>query len=135
MRIDDRPEFGGRFQARQQRRGRARRNRQHHGVAGLDRDAIVAEFQFAHAVGRHAERTQFMPELDLGTLALQQLDGGLDQDGAEAIARNQRPPWAGASESSLEVPESISSSRCTVRNHPRVVIELLVVSIGEFYVP
>ena len=35
MRIDDGAEFGRRFQARQQRCGGARRNRHHHGIAGL----------------------------------------------------------------------------------------------------
>ena len=38
MRIDDGAEFCRRLQARQQRGGRARRHRQHHGIVGPDRD-------------------------------------------------------------------------------------------------
>ncbi len=90
MRIHDRPELGRRLQARQQRRSRARWNGQHHGIAGLNRDIVVAEFQFADAVSRHAEGAQLMPEPDARALALQQLDGGLDQHRAEALAGDQR---------------------------------------------
>ena len=52
---------------------------------------IVAEFQFADAARRHAELAQLVAELDAGALLLQQLDRGLDQDRAQALARDQRP--------------------------------------------
>ena len=59
--------------------------------SGPDRDAVVAKFQFADAVCRHAELAQLMSELDAGALVLQQLDRGLDQHRAQAVARDQRP--------------------------------------------
>jgi hypothetical protein len=49
MGVHDRPEFGRRLQPRQQRGGRPRRHRQHHGVVRPDRDRVVAELQFADA--------------------------------------------------------------------------------------
>ena len=91
MRVHDRPEFGRRLQARQQRRRRPRRDRQHHGIIGPERDRVVAKLQFADAARRHAEAAQFMSELDAGALALQQLDRGFDQNRAQALARDQRP--------------------------------------------
>ena len=91
MRVDDGPEFRRRLQARQQRRRRPRRHRQHDHIIRPDRDAIVAELQPADPALRHPKSAQFMPEPNAGALLLQQLDRRLDQDRAEAVARDQRP--------------------------------------------
>ena len=91
MRVDDGAEFRRRLQARQQRRRRARRHREHHDVVGAERNRVAAEFQFADIAARHRELAQLMAELDRGALVLQQLDRGLDQNRAQAVARDQRP--------------------------------------------
>ncbi len=52
---------------------------------------IAAEFQFADAAVRCHEFAQLMAELDRGALVLQQLDRGLDQNRAQAVACDQRP--------------------------------------------
>ena len=54
MRIDDRPEFCGRLQARQQRGRRARRHRHHYGIARTQYARVIAELQFADIAFHHA---------------------------------------------------------------------------------
>ena len=89
MRIDDGAEFVRRLQARQQRGRGARRHREHDGIVGRDGDGVVAEIQFADMIGGHRELAQLVTEPDGRALALQQFYGGLDQDRAQAVARDQ----------------------------------------------
>ena len=70
---------------------RARRNGHHHGIVGPERYGVAAEFQTADPACRHAEFAQFVAEPDAAALAVQQLDRGIDQNRAQALAGDQRP--------------------------------------------
>ena len=68
---------------------------------GCERDGLVAELQFVDAISRAAKSTQLLAEANIGALALQQLDRRLDQNRAQALARNQRPAGLPAGEQRL----------------------------------
>ena len=99
MRVHDCAEFGWSFEAGQQCGCGARRNRDHNGIVGPDRNTIVAaEFQSVNALRAHHELAQLVTETDAGAFVLQQLDRRLDQNRAQAIAGDQRPARLSAGE-------------------------------------
>src|SRR5207237_10690403 len=92
MLVADGAEFGWSFEAGQQCGCGARRNRDHNGVVGPDRDTIVAaEFQSVNALRAHHELAQLVTEADAGTFVLQQLDRRLDPNRTQSVAGDQRP--------------------------------------------